>query len=91
MSQSAELEQSRRQRATRRACVRAAVVRATAVLAAHRRGGGAHEVRQRRTVRKCVQRKRGAQKRTIQRALFLRCGSPCMCLLWLEMSNFIYS
>ena len=37
MSQSAELEQSRRQRATRRACVRAAVVRATAVLAAHRR------------------------------------------------------
>ena len=71
-----------------RACVRRLCVRR---LCLRHIGGGAHEVRQRRTVRKCVQRKRGAQKRTIQRALFVRCGSPCMCLLWLEMSNFIYS
>ena len=71
VSQSAELEQSRRQRAARRVCVRRLCVRHI--------GGSAHEVRQRRTVRKCVQRKRGAQKRTTRRALFVRCGSPCMC------------
>ena len=38
-----------------------------------------HEQRVTGVVRKCVQRKRGAQKRTTQRALFVRCGSPCMC------------